>query len=214
MVKVRVLQLCHSIAHSFSKRWVAEPAFADDFAVVSRPMARMLGLGIGAGILVACGATPPASAPLPLVGRVPLDLPAGAVARGASLFGTDVVGLPTGATITPDAAPGASVYELDPHFVNAPALRAGNAVATALSPDGKTLAVLTSGFNRTFDAAGRRVEPGSSEYLSSNRAKVNFHQLNRIKAISCQISASGVAHCPWERIHEAAQQNSDHHRGR
>ena len=165
MVKVRVLQLCHRIAHSFSKRWVAEPAFADDFAVVSRPMARMLGWGIGAGILVACGATPPASAPLPLVGRVPLDLPAGAVARGASLFGTDVVGLPTGATITPDAAPGASVYELDPHFVNAPALRAGNAVATALSPDGKTLAVLTSGFNRTFDAAGRRVEPGSSEYV-------------------------------------------------
>jgi YVTN family beta-propeller protein len=67
--------------------------------------------------------------------------------------------------LTPDAAPGAKLFDLDPHVPAAPWLRAGNAVATALSPDGSTLLVLTSGFNRTYDAHGRLVEDGSGEYV-------------------------------------------------
>jgi YVTN family beta-propeller protein len=86
-------------------------------------------------------------------------------ARGASLFGTDVIGLPTGASITPDAAPGSRLLELDPHIPGAPDMRAGGAVASALSPDGRTLLVLTSGYNRTYDAAGSTRLDASSEYV-------------------------------------------------
>jgi YVTN family beta-propeller protein len=38
-------------------------------------------------------------------------------------------------------------------------------VATALSPDGRTLAVLTSGYNRTFGPDGKPIDPGSSEWV-------------------------------------------------
>ena len=86
-------------------------------------------------------------------------------ARGASLFGTDVIGLPTGASITPDAAPGSRLFELDPHLAGAPELRAGGAVASALAPDGRTLLVLTSGYNRTYDAAGTIRLDASTEYV-------------------------------------------------
>jgi YVTN family beta-propeller protein len=83
---------------------------------------------------------------------------------GASLFRTDVIGLPTGASLTPDAAPGSVLLELDPHLSTAPAFRASGAVSTALSPDGRTLLVLTSGFNRTYEEDGRPVAEASSEW--------------------------------------------------
>src|SRR5580692_1688885 len=108
--------------------------------------------------------------------RVPLEgLPAGtttgpSLAPGqrlarASLLGTDVVGLPTGVTLTPDAAPGSVLLELDPHLPDAPAFRAGGAVSSALSPDGRTLLVLTSGYNRTVDGGGERVAAASTEWV-------------------------------------------------
>ncbi len=88
------------------------------------------------------------------------------VARGGSLFGTDAVMLPTGTTITPDAAPGARLFDFDPHVTGAAELRAGNAVASALSPDGATLLVLTSGYNRVFDPeTGKQVPEGSTEWV-------------------------------------------------
>jgi DNA-binding beta-propeller fold protein YncE len=83
----------------------------------------------------------------------------------ASLLGTDVIGLPTGVTLTPDAAPGSLLLELDPHVPRAPTFRAGGAVSSALSPDGRTLLVLTSGYNRTVDEEGERVTAASSEWV-------------------------------------------------
>jgi YVTN family beta-propeller protein len=78
-------------------------------------------------------------------------LAAGVLALGAAPFAADTgVDLPTGMRITPLAAPGASFERL------ATGLRAdGNADATdasalALSPDGKLLLVLTSGYNLKF----------------------------------------------------------------
>jgi YVTN family beta-propeller protein len=84
------------------------------------------------------------------------ELAPGEKRAGASLLGTDVIGLPTGVNLTPDAAPGARLAQLRP---------AGNAVATALSPDRRTLAVLTSGYNQTYDAEGDRVTRDSAEYV-------------------------------------------------
>ncbi len=55
--------------------------------------------------------------------------------------------LPDGHFLTPTAAPGANFQALDPRLPAHPAYRAGQALNTCLSPDGKTLAVLTSGFN-------------------------------------------------------------------
>lgn len=82
-----------------------------------------------------------------------------------SLFDTDLIGLPTGVALSPDAAPGARLLVLDPHLPVAPALRAGNAIATALSPDGSTLLVLTSGYNRWYDDDGNSIEAASGEYV-------------------------------------------------
>jgi YVTN family beta-propeller protein len=67
--------------------------------------------------------------------------------------------------LTPDAAPGSRLFDLDPHLAVAPWFRAGGAVATALSPDGRTLLVLTSGYNRVYREAGQRVDAASSEYV-------------------------------------------------
>jgi YVTN family beta-propeller protein len=94
-----------------------------------------------------------------------LDVTPSGRAPRASLFGTDVLGLSTGATLTPDAAPGAKLYELDPHEDEAPAFRAMGAVATAISPDKKTLLVLTSGYNRLYDAKGRAIDSTAGEYV-------------------------------------------------
>src|SRR6202022_3396292 len=73
--------------------------------------------------------------------------------------------LPTGQRLTPTAATGASFEALDPGLSDFPGYRAGHAVALALSPDGSTLLVLTSGFNRLADRSGRRAADASNEYV-------------------------------------------------
>jgi DNA-binding beta-propeller fold protein YncE len=60
------------------------------------------------------------------------------------------VRIPTGKTITPTAASGAIFQDLNPRYATAPELRAGQAAAVAVSPDGRTLAIQTSGYNRYF----------------------------------------------------------------
>src|SRR5215472_4018874 len=56
--------------------------------------------------------------------------------------------LPTGQVITPTAAPGASIQVLSTGLRADGNADAAEAVNTALSPDGHTLLVLTSGWNR------------------------------------------------------------------
>jgi len=57
--------------------------------------------------------------------------------------------LPTGDYLTPSAAPGSSILKLDPGLAAVPKFLADHAASTATSPDGKTLLVLTSGYNET-----------------------------------------------------------------
>jgi DNA-binding beta-propeller fold protein YncE len=72
--------------------------------------------------------------------------------------------LPTGARMTPLAAPGAHLQDLDPGLADNPQFRADHANAMAIGPDGKTLLVLTGGYNLTYGPAGKIAEQ-SNEYV-------------------------------------------------
>jgi len=67
--------------------------------------------------------------------------------------------IPTGQTITPEAAQGAVFQDLDPKLAAAPDMRPGQAVALSVAPDGRTLAILTSGYNRFFSEAVNKADP-------------------------------------------------------
>lgn len=69
--------------------------------------------------------------------------PVGALLEGGAL-------LPTGQIITPAAAPGSTFAALKTDLRTDNNADAAEAVTTALSPDGKTLLVLTSGYNQNF----------------------------------------------------------------
>ncbi len=73
--------------------------------------------------------------------------------------------LPTGQRITPEAATGAHFQDLDPGLAAYPAHRAGMAVSTIASHDGKTLLILTSGFNKMWLPNGKTDPAASNEYV-------------------------------------------------
>jgi len=73
--------------------------------------------------------------------------------------------MPSGQLITPLAPAGSKFSELNPGLADFPDYTAGYAVKTALSPDGNTLLVLTSGFNRLKDEQGHRIAADSNEYV-------------------------------------------------
>ena len=91
---------------------------------------------------------------------------AAAIVCGAAAAPTqDRLWLPTGQSVTPLAAPGAEFQPLRADLpVVGPQLVGGGAT-TALSRDGKTLFVLTSGFNVWRGADGKRVPDASTEHL-------------------------------------------------
>jgi len=73
--------------------------------------------------------------------------------------------LPNGMAISPQASPGASFTALNPHLPDLPNYTAGQAISTAISPDGKTLLILTSGFNIPLGADGKLMKGASNEYV-------------------------------------------------
>lgn len=77
--------------------------------------------------------------------------------------------IPTGLRITPDAAPGSIFQPLNPRLPADPSFTVGQAVATAISPDGRTLLILTSGYNiQNFTAGpdqGKTNPQEASEYI-------------------------------------------------
>ncbi len=73
--------------------------------------------------------------------------------------------MPSGQLITPLAPSGVKFSRLNPGLIDFPAYTVGQAVKTALSPDGNTLLVLTSGYNRLNDAKGNRIQADSNEYV-------------------------------------------------
>jgi DNA-binding beta-propeller fold protein YncE len=72
-----------------------------------------------------------------------------AVMSGASeVLASDPIQLPNGLLISPDVAPHSVLTPLNPGIAGRPDFTLGQAVSTALSPDGSRLLVLTSGYNR------------------------------------------------------------------
>ncbi len=105
------------------------------------------------------------------------------------------VELATGATLTPDIAPGSRLYELDPHLAAHSSFRAGFAVSEELSPDGKTLAVLTSGFNRLLTPKGDAVQETAGEYVFFFEPQANG-ELKELGAVVVPNSFIGLAFSP------------------
>ncbi len=73
--------------------------------------------------------------------------------------------LPSGQTVTPSAAPGAIFQDLNPGLAGFPDYLAGQAIRSLVSPDGKTLLVMTSGYNGIDNSDGSLNTDASSEYL-------------------------------------------------
>jgi len=74
--------------------------------------------------------------------------------------------LPTGQYVTPTLATGAKIQFLNPGLTDFPSHVVGDAVKTAISPDGNTLLVMTSGYNLLNDpATGVQINADSNEYV-------------------------------------------------
>lgn len=85
-----------------------------------------------------------------------------AMVRSAS---AQSVVLPTGAIITPNAAPGSVFQKLQVALPDYPSYSPDSAETTAVSPDGKTLLILTSGYNLNLDMNGNYQPQDSGEYV-------------------------------------------------
>src|ERR1035441_2978055 len=72
---------------------------------------------------------------------------------------------PSGQVITPLAPMGAVYSRLNPGLKDFPSYTVGQAVKTAISANGHTLLVLTSGYNRLNIDQGVRVAADSNEYV-------------------------------------------------
>src|ERR1700751_5491509 len=72
---------------------------------------------------------------------------------------------PPGLYITPTALAGAVQQPLNPGLTKYPNFVAGEAVKAVVSPDGKTLAILTAGMNSLFDSTGAVDTAASTQFL-------------------------------------------------
>jgi YVTN family beta-propeller protein len=72
---------------------------------------------------------------------------------------------PPGLYITPTALANAVQQPLNPGLINYPNFVAGEAVKAVVSPDGKTLAILTAGMNSLYDTSGNVDKTASTQFL-------------------------------------------------
>ncbi len=73
--------------------------------------------------------------------------------------------LPTGQILTPLAAAGAKVQLLQPGVADHPDFAVDHAISFAISPDGGTALILTSGFNKQVGPDGKPIAALSGEYV-------------------------------------------------
>lgn len=128
---------------------------------------------------------------LPFLVRVLALAATGVPALAAETQGIEV---PTGQAITPTAAAGALFQDLNPGQAAAPALRAGQAAALAVSPSGETLAILTSGYNKYYDHDGMPVPELSTEYVFL--FDISGHEPRQIQVLPLANTFEGLAWSP------------------
>jgi YVTN family beta-propeller protein len=111
--------------------------------------------------------------------------------------------LPSGQFITPTAATGAVFQALNPGLPDHPAYRAGQAIKTALSPDGNTLLIMTSGYNNlSYSTPGTPdysyLEPAASgEYIFVfNVAGANRNHPVQTQVVNIPNTFEGLAWSP------------------
>src|SRR5215469_5645256 len=129
--------------------------------------------------------------------RLPCLLAATAVFMACSAAwgdADDKTRLPTGQFITPLAAPGSTFQPLNPHLHDFPDYTVGQAMSEALSPDGKTLLILTSGYNRLNNAEGKQSPQDSNEYVFVY--DVSGTAPRQIQVIQVPNSFAGLAFAP------------------
>jgi YVTN family beta-propeller protein len=102
--------------------------------------------------------------------------------------------LPTGKRITPTAAPGAHLEALNPGLTKFPNFVVGQAITTAVSPDEKTLLILTSGFNRINGADGKPIPDASCEYVFVY--DIGHTEPQRVQVVKVQDTFAGIAFSP------------------
>jgi hypothetical protein len=104
--------------------------------------------------------------------------------------------LPTGQLLSPTAAPGSTFAPLNPELPGLPSYTAGQAVTTAVSPDGRTLLVLTSGYNleETASAADNpalTLNNGPGNGLTKGIAALGIAPIVGAEAAGLAVSADG-----------------------
>jgi len=102
--------------------------------------------------------------------------------------------LPTGQAITPLAAPGARFTPLVAHVGPHPNYIADGAAAIAVSPDGREMLVLTSGFNRYNGPDGKTVAAQSTQYVF--RYAIGRKGARRLQTLQVPNSFGGIAWQP------------------
>jgi len=73
--------------------------------------------------------------------------------------------LADGDRLTPTATPKVVFQPLNPHIPGYESYTAGQAISTAVSPDGNTLLILTSGYNLLANSSGANIPAASNEYV-------------------------------------------------
>lgn len=106
----------------------------------------------------------------------------------------EAIAIPTGQSITPTAAAGSVFQDLNPGQMSAPQLRAEQAATLAVSPDGQTLAILTSGFNLYYGGDGKAVPELSTEYVFL--FDISKHEPRQIQVLPLATTFEGLAWSP------------------
>ena len=73
--------------------------------------------------------------------------------------------LPTGMSITPLAAPGSTLERLNPDLKDLPDFTVDHPITTAVSPDGGSLLIVTSGFNRVSEDKVHSIPAQLNEFV-------------------------------------------------
>jgi YVTN family beta-propeller protein len=89
----------------------------------------------------------------------------GNIARAGSVAAATADLIADGDAVTPTAVPHAVFQPLNPHLAGYESYTAGQAISTAVSPNGKTLLILTSGYNLLADSNGNNIPAASNEYV-------------------------------------------------